>query len=331
MQHLLHVLCLGLIAAAIYVIPFPAVIAVVGVPLLAYAQLANRTRKTQIAGSTVLVTGASSGLGREFAVDAAARGAARILLVARSEERLAETAARIAEVAPAAETFSLPCDLTDAQSVEALCARVIEEHGAPDVLINNAGAGAWLHIEETSSADVLNHTACPYLGAAWLCRGLIPAMAERGSGHIVNVTSVSSLAGFRAAVTYGTARWAMRGFSQYLRADVVDLGIGVTLFNAAEIAGTSYFDNAEGKAGAESHSRIPTLFQTPLVTMFTTDAAQSARVCLAGVETGIHEILHPYVLAVPTLVFVGLLPDAFHHVIRFGSAGRRAGRITQGR
>ena len=71
LQHLFHVGCLAAVAALIYVIPFPAVIAVVGVPLLLYALLANRTRRTRVAGATILVTGASSGLGREIALDAA--------------------------------------------------------------------------------------------------------------------------------------------------------------------------------------------------------------------------------------------------------------------
>jgi short-subunit dehydrogenase len=309
---MIRVLLLALIAAAISAAPWPVLlVAAVGL-LLPLGLLTNRTQPTALSGASVLVTGASSGLGRQLALEAAARGAARVILVARSRDRLEETAAMIG---PRAEVW--PCDITDAAQIQALA----DGAGAPDVLINNAGAGAWQHIEEGTAADVRAHMDCPYTGAVMLTRALAPAMIARGSGHILNVTSLASLGGFRGAVTYGPARWAMRGFSEYLRADLADEGIGVTLLNAAEIADTAYF--SADNAGAASHSRIPSLFALPLVQAISRDSAQTAAEALDGVERGAYEVLSPWYLAAPAKLFFDLFPELTHHLLRLGSPGRR--------
>jgi len=127
--------------------------------------------------------------------------------------------------------------------------------------VNNAGAGAWKHIEETTPEDAIGMMACPYQ-TTFACSSLfIPSMAKARTGHILNVTSAACSVGFRGSVGYASARWAVRGFSKLLYWDVKELGIGVTLLNAAEITGTDYFKDAPGKAGAASKARIPALFQ----------------------------------------------------------------------
>jgi NAD(P)-dependent dehydrogenase (short-subunit alcohol dehydrogenase family) len=165
--------------------------------------------------------------------------------------------------------------------------------------------------------------ACPYLGAVYLVQKFAPDFAERGSGHVLNVTSVASMAGFRGAVTYGSARWAMRGLSWYLRADLAEFGVGVTLLNANEIGGTSYFDNASGKAGADSHARIPWLFQQWFVTMFNGDSAAAARSALNGVERGTFEVLYPQLLMVPTKLLLDAFPEVVYRAVQVGPNGRR--------
>jgi NADP-dependent 3-hydroxy acid dehydrogenase YdfG len=292
-------------------------------PLFVYGLFANRTHATQIRGRSVLVTGASSGLGRAFAIEAAQMGATKVILVARGLEGLQTTMSQINVAGSRAEVVVLKCDITDPEQVLLMCKSLLEEHGCPDLLVNNAGAGAWQHIEETSPEDALAHTACPYLGATYITHALAPAMIERRSGHVLNVTSAASLTGFRAAVTYGTARWAMRGFSQYLRADLDEVHIGVTLLNAAEVTGTGYFEDKPGKAGALSHQRIPWLFQTPLVQRFARDTRQTARAGLDAVQSGTHELMYPVELILPTALFGDLLPDALHYAMRFGKNGRR--------
>lgn len=321
-EALFRAVCLGFAIAILGLLPWPA-IAGIAVLVLVGALLSNRTRSHRIAGSSVLITGASSGLGKALALDAARRGAKTVFLLARSREKLEQTAAEVRAAHAGCTPVVHPCDITDPDACRAVVSAIVEEHGTPDILVNNAGAGAWLHIEEAGPSQALAHMACPYLGAATLTHLLAPRMAERGSGHVLNVTSAASVVGFRGAVTYGTARWAMRGFSQYLRADLAEQGIGVSLLNAAEITGTSYFDNAPGKAGSSSHDRIPWLFHLPIVTAFSGDTHAVARSALSGVERGTHEILFPAILMVPTKLIADLFPELLHASLRLGPNGRR--------
>merc|ERR1711865_1261675 len=102
----------------------------------------------------------------------------------------------------------------------------------------------------------------------------------------MNITSAACNLGFRGAIGYGSARWAIRGFTKHLYWDMKELGIGVTLLNAAEITGTDYFKDAPGKAGGGSKARIPKLFQLvdALGINYSTD--QVAAAGFSGVESG---------------------------------------------
>ncbi|WP_240641310.1 SDR family NAD(P)-dependent oxidoreductase [Nocardioides ferulae] len=141
-----------------------------------------------LAGRTVLVTGASSGIGEATARAAAARGA-RVLLVARRAEELERLRGEIEEAGGSAAAY--PCDLTDGESVDALVASVLAEHGAVDHLVNNAGRSIRrsLHLSYDRFHDVERTIAVNYLGPVRLTMGLLPAMREQGSGHVVNVVT----------------------------------------------------------------------------------------------------------------------------------------------
>ena len=107
--------------------------------------------------------------------------------------------------------------------------------GTPDILVNNAGSGQWKFLEETSPAEIQAMMALPYFAAAWLTSAFLPAMRQRGSRHIVNISSLASRIVWPGATAYTAARWAMRGLSEALRADLYGSGIGVTLYESGEI------------------------------------------------------------------------------------------------
>ena len=202
----------------------------------------------EIAGRLVLVTGASSGIGAATARLAAARGA-HVLLLARGRAALEEVAEGIRS--RGGQATPCPVDLADLAAVASTCAAIGRDIGTPDVIVNNAGAGRWLAVDETDPAEAVQMMAVPYFGAFAVTRAFLPAMLARRSGHVVNVTSPASYFSFAGAAAYDAARWAMRGFSGALRADLRGTGIGVTLLVAAKVSST-YWENNPG-----SEARVP--------------------------------------------------------------------------
>jgi NAD(P)-dependent dehydrogenase (short-subunit alcohol dehydrogenase family) len=153
-----------------------------------------------VAGKVVLVTGASFGVGEASALKLGAAGA-RVVLVARSRERLDEVAAGIAERGGEGEVR--PCDLGDPDAVEALARQVLDEHGFVDAVVSNAGKSIRRSVELSYDRfhDFQRTIDINYLGPVRLVLALLPAMRERGEGHIVNVSTL----GVRVPPT---PRWA---------------------------------------------------------------------------------------------------------------------------
>jgi len=146
-----------------------------------------------VAGRTILVTGASHGIGRATAIRLA-RAGATVLLVARSADVLEELAEQLR--ADGAEAHALPADLSDAEgAVPALARRILDEHGPPDVIVNNAGKSIRRAIAQSYGRfhDYTRTANLNYLGPVRLLLELLPAMRAGGRGHIVNVSTVGVL------------------------------------------------------------------------------------------------------------------------------------------
>lgn len=139
-------------------------------------------------GRTVLVTGASSGIGEATAYAVADRGAL-VLLVARRGEELARVVAAIEE--RGGRAVAHPCDLTDEAAVEELVATVLDQHGSVDYLVNNAGRSIRrsLALSQDRFHDVERSLAINFLGPVRLTMGLLPAMRTQRFGHVVNVVT----------------------------------------------------------------------------------------------------------------------------------------------
>lgn len=154
-------------------------------------------------GRTALITGASSGIGREIAVVLAAVGAHSIL-VARRRDRLEQTAAKIRDEGGAASTLEIDLADVDAlRSVSALCADL---QVSPDILVNAAGINPRLPADEvdldTWQRTLHIHLTVPFL----LAQALVPAMQGRGWGRIINLASLQSVRAFDNGLPYGTAK-----------------------------------------------------------------------------------------------------------------------------
>jgi len=184
--------------------------------------------RNAVSGKTVLVTGASYGIGEATARRLAAAGAT-VLVVARSAERLDDLAASIN--AGGGQAVAYPTDLTDEAAVSALTKQVTEDHGALDIVVSNAGKSLRrsLHHQYDRPHDFQRTIDINYLGPIWLLLGLLPAMRENGGGHIVNVSSV----GVRVVPgpQWGAYQASKGAFDRWLRSVAPELhadGVDVT-------------------------------------------------------------------------------------------------------
>lgn len=206
----------------------------------------------------VIVTGASQGIGAATS-RALARAGARVILVARTESKLQALAKEIE--AAGGEAHVRPCDLSDHEAVARLAEAVQAELGAPDVIINNAGAGRWLAVDETPLEEIEQMMRAPYFAAFYVTRVFVPAMIERGSGLIVNVQSPMSRVVAGGCTGYAACRYALRGFNEGLRADLRGTGVGVTEVMFGEVS-SDYWANNPG-----AQDRLPGIANTLIPTM----------------------------------------------------------------
>ena len=168
-----------------------------------------------LAGRACVVTGASSGIGRETALQLGAEGA-KVLLVARGEERLAaatEEAARVAEPAGGAAA-ELVLDVTDASAGERMRAAAEDRFGSLDVLVNNAGAAKWRDLDEIPDEDWRAQYELNVMAPLRAMRAAIPPMARRGWGRVVNVCSTAGKRPSAAMAEYSVAKAAELSLSR---------------------------------------------------------------------------------------------------------------------
>ena len=233
----------------------------------------------RLAGALAVVTGASSGIGAATARALATAGA-RVVLVARS----AATEAVASEIAAAGgQAHAERVDLADEAAVADLGHRVLAAHGPPDLVVNNAGAGRYLAIDETPPGDAAALMASPYLAAFHVTRAFVPSMVGRGSGRIANVTSPAAYFPWPGAAAYSAARWAVRGLTAALRADLRGTGVDATLV-VLGLVDSPYFEHNPGSA-----ERVPGI--TRLLPTLTPETA--ARAIVRGLARDRRTIFAP--------------------------------------
>lgn len=229
----------------------------------------------------VLVTGASSGIGEATARRYGASGA-HVLLLARNVDRLDEAVRAIRKDGGTATAY--PVDLADPKAIEEVSARVTREAGTPDVLINNAGAGRWLPIIETSAEEALAMIEVPYLAAFNLTRAFLPNMLARRSGAIACITSPASYVVWPNACAYTAARHALAGFTDALRTEAKGSGISVTLVVLGMVDSPYWEHNPGSRAHAPEVNPLIAPVLTP------EDAAEAI---FAGVEARKRTVVKP--------------------------------------
>ena len=219
----------------------------------------------------VLITGASSGIGRECALAFARRGDV-VVGIARHAPALQELAA----AHPGIEVET--CDVTDAAERAALVKRVLAAHGRIDVLVNNAGVGVLGYLDEIEADDVERVFATNVVAVTDLTRLVLPGMRARGSGAVVMLSSVAAWASVPPATVYSSSKFAVHGLVEGLRRELRGSGVRVHSVNPAPIA-TDYLARAADRSPqpGDPDRPKPPGFPPSWVADAVLDAADAAR------------------------------------------------------
>jgi NAD(P)-dependent dehydrogenase (short-subunit alcohol dehydrogenase family) len=206
----------------------------------------DRSLSGAVRGKVVLITGASSGIGKATAVKVADAGAT-VLLVARSVEKLEETKAEIVGAGGTAHIHR--CDMSDIEDIERMAEEVLAYHGHVDILVNNAGRSIRRSVALSYDRfhDYERTIQLNYLGALRLILALLPAMRARKSGHIINISSIGAQTNPPRFSAYVASKAALDAFSRVIASEVIDDDVHITtihmpLVRTPMIAPTRMYD-----------------------------------------------------------------------------------------
>lgn len=187
--------------------------------------------------SCVLITGASQGIGRSIALTFASKTDRPLLLLARNEENLKETA-RLCKQAGARQVELLVCDATEHEEVMSL--KIPEGFPRPGILINNAGSYLYKRLEETSVDEFRNQIEVNLFTAVNTVKRFLADLRTHERGLIINICSVGSLFGLADSGAYSSSKHALLGYTRSLREELKDTEIAVTAVNLGQTHSTSW-------------------------------------------------------------------------------------------
>jgi uncharacterized protein len=241
----------------------------------------------------VFITGASEGIGKQLAIDLAARGAVAVGC-SRSPERLVETLKEVRKSNP--KSLMIACDIGDAEQVNGMMDKVLTDFGKIDILINNAGIGMRKPFVDTPVETIEAIMRTNYLGAVYCTHAVLPSMIARRSGHIVNISSGAGKIGTLNMAGYCASKFAMNGWSESLYHELKPLGINVSVVCPGPVS-TQFsraFENSEPKSPPQ---------------LFVSKAAVSHAV-MGAIEKNQFEVVMPRWLALMCAI-KRLAPDLF--------------------
>jgi len=234
-------------------------------------------------GKVAVVTGGSSGIGKSIARNLAARGM-HVWLLAQREDLLESARQEINthKIDQNQIIGTVSADVTDRDQVASAVRIITQQSGAPDLLVNSAGVAHPGYVQDLEINIFSWMMNVNYFGTVFITKEVIPAMLERGSGYIVNISSIAGILSIIGYTAYGASKFAVKGFSDALRQEMKLYGVGVSLVlpsdtDTPQLAYENKIKPYETKAlGSMSGSM---------------SADEVARVTLKGIERGRYLII----------------------------------------
>jgi short-subunit dehydrogenase len=217
---------------------------------------------------TAVITGASSGIGRAAAIEFARRGA-NLVLAARRVDLLEDVARECRALGVDCKTV-----VTDV-ALRADCEHLIDIAASVDILVNNAGFAIFDTLDSARPDDLMSMMQTNYFGTVWCTQAVLPQMLARGNGTIVNVASIAGIMGYARMGGYCATKFAMMGFSETLRDEVIGRGVRVAMVCPGTVE-TDFFVKAE-RGKMPGASRLILAIKPEKVARAIADAAEDGR------------------------------------------------------
>ncbi len=220
----------------------------------------ERSLSKSVGDKVIVITGASSGIGRHTAIKVGEAGA-KVVLVARTREKLEEVAEIIRD--HGGEAHVHPADLTDVDDLDRVTKEILEEHGGVDILVNNAGRSIRRSVKYQYDRfhDFQRTMGLNYFGALKMILAFLPGMRERKAGHIINISSYSVQMNTPRFAAYAASKQALDQFSRCIASEIIEDKVHITtvhmpLVRTEMIAPTGIYANFPALTPDEAAQKI---------------------------------------------------------------------------
>ncbi len=310
-------------------VPLPIKLAVVGAAAAGIAYAVRQQRRIEFGGKTVLIAGASRGLGLELARGFAAERA-NLALLARDRKQLDEAARELERKGVRVSVHT--CDITKQDEVQQAVRAVMADHGTIDILVNNAGTIQVGPAEHMRVEDFANAMAVHFWGPLYLSLEVIPHMKRQGGGRIVNITSIGGKVAVPHLLPYVASKFAHVGLSEGLRTELAKDGIYVTTVCPGLMRTGSHL-NATFKGKQKMEFALFSI--TNASPLFSIDSQRAARQIIEACRYGKAEIVLTPQARLASLVhgiFPGLVAETLSLLCRVmpGPRGPEGDRLLRG-
>lgn len=268
-------------------------------------------RRFVFAGGTAVVTGAASGIGEALSHALARRGS-NLALLDRDAQRLEAVAGAIRYNRPGLDVTTYLVDLADGAATLRAASAVLAAHPRIRLLVNNAGVALGGRFDQVSLDDIEWVVDINFRAPVRLTYALLPALKAEPGSHLVNVSSVFGLIAPAGQAAYSASKFALRGFTEALRHELVDNGIGVTSVHPGGVRTRIGETIRVGSGVSPEEAQASRELSARLLTM---DPRRAAEVIVTGIERRRGRVLIGWSAKVPDLL-VRLLPSSYGAVLR---------------